>query len=391
LEGQTFDLLVSLSSGEREVINIVFDVLLRKPSDCVIFFDEPELHLHPDLSYRLINTLRSIGDRNQLVLCTHSPDIISASLDQSVVFIGPPRSDGGNQAMVAKQDDEANYALRALGQSIGVIALGQRVVLIEGTGPSLDRQTYGSIIRDRFPNLALAPSEGRDLIASFSALNEKVLQRTIWGVDFFMLCDRDAIPPGRDARGIEEESNGRLRLLPRYHLENYFLDAECLAAVFERIEPDEAWLRDPDQVEAVLREEARHSLAFAASLYVSADLRDRVGNAAVLPSRCHDANRDSLKELFRTSVAAEESRIGVILAPDAVVASVEDTWSRLESSLGTDEWRELIPGRPVLQRFAARAHLEYGRVKTGYLQAARDRDDEPFADILKIFEHFSTA
>jgi predicted ATPase len=49
--------LNSLSSGEREVVNVVFDFLLRNPSDCIVVFDEPELHLHPELSYRLIQTL----------------------------------------------------------------------------------------------------------------------------------------------------------------------------------------------------------------------------------------------------------------------------------------------------------------------------------------------
>ena len=39
----------SLSSGEKEVVNIVFDFLLRDPSDSIIVFDEPELHLHPEL------------------------------------------------------------------------------------------------------------------------------------------------------------------------------------------------------------------------------------------------------------------------------------------------------------------------------------------------------
>src|SRR5437868_11962745 len=106
-DGQTFG-LDSLSSGEKEVLNITFDFLLRAPSHCVVFFDEPELHLHPELSYRLLNTLRSIGVRNQFILCTHSPEIISASLDQSVIFIAPKKADGGNQAIVVKEDDQTN-------------------------------------------------------------------------------------------------------------------------------------------------------------------------------------------------------------------------------------------------------------------------------------------
>lgn len=37
----------------------------------------------------------------------------------------------------------ANRALRLLGQSIGIVALGKRIVLIEGADSSLDKQTYG--------------------------------------------------------------------------------------------------------------------------------------------------------------------------------------------------------------------------------------------------------
>ena len=77
----------TLSSGEREVVNIVFDFLLRNPSDCIVIFDEPELHLHPELSYKLLQTLRTVGENNQFIFCTHSADIITASLDQSVIFI----------------------------------------------------------------------------------------------------------------------------------------------------------------------------------------------------------------------------------------------------------------------------------------------------------------
>ena len=61
-EGDQVFSIEQLSSGEREVVNIVFDFLLRNPEDCIVFFDEPELHLHPELSYRLLRTLRSVGE-----------------------------------------------------------------------------------------------------------------------------------------------------------------------------------------------------------------------------------------------------------------------------------------------------------------------------------------
>ncbi|PYJ63088.1 MAG: hypothetical protein DME24_01920, partial [Verrucomicrobia bacterium] len=236
-DGQVFG-LDTLSSGEKEVLNITFDFLLRSPSHCIVFFDEPELHLHPELSYRLLNTLRSIGTRNQFVLCTHSPDIISASLDQSVVFVAPKTVDGVNQAIVVKEDDDTNQALRLLGHSIGIVALGKKIVLVEGTSSSLDKQLYGSILKSEFPSLVLVPSGGKQTVASFSSVVENVLERTLWGVDFFMLCDRDAVPWGTSITDIETQSKGRLRLLPKYHLENFFLDDHTLAKVFEQLEPD---------------------------------------------------------------------------------------------------------------------------------------------------------
>ena len=105
------------------MVNIVFDFILRSPSDCIVIFDEPELHLHPELSYKLIQTLKSAGQRNQFIFCTHSADIISASLDNSVVFITPPRADLSNQAVVVREDDETHQALKLIGQSIGIVAL----------------------------------------------------------------------------------------------------------------------------------------------------------------------------------------------------------------------------------------------------------------------------
>lgn len=209
-EGQVFG-LETLSSGEKEVLNITFDVLLRSPSHCIVFFDEPELHLHPELSYRLLNTLRSIGTRNQFILCTHSPDIISATLDQSVIFIAPKKANGGNQAIVVKEDDQTNQALRLLGHSIGIVALGKKIVLIEGNSASLDKQLYGSILRSQFPSLVLVPSGGKQAITSFTAIMENVLEKSIWGVDFFMLCDRDAMPLTAEAVSIQAESKGKLR------------------------------------------------------------------------------------------------------------------------------------------------------------------------------------
>lgn len=390
--GEKFD-FESLSSGEREVVNIAFDFLLRQPNDCIVFFDEPELHLHPELSYKLLRTLRSIGHRNQFVLSTHSPDVISSSLDQSVVFIAPSKEDTkgfSNQAIPVTESDETNQALRLLGQSIGIVALGKRIVLIEGDESSLDKKTYGSIIGDRLSDLVLVPSGGKHVIESFDKVYEAVLNRTLWGVEFFMLCDGDSSPPLSEA-AEKARTSGQLHRLSKYHLENYFLDERVWADVFSVMEPEESWLRDPAQVRAKLREIASEHVSYAVSLSASSSLRRKVGNVDLMPKGCHGKTETETQDLFSATASKELERVTGILDSGAVQGEVKKTFNELEAAIEKDseDWKTLIPGKPVLARFAATAGLSLSRAKSLYIDAAARCDPNPFKEIEQLFEEMS--
>ena len=393
-QGKSFA-FTELSSGEREVVNIVFDFLLRKPSDCIVVFDEPELHLHPELSYRLIQTLRVAGARNQFLFCTHSAEIISASLDNSVIFIAPPKVPLINQAIRVTENDATHQALRLVGQSIGIVSLGKKIVLIEGQHGSLDKQTYGAVLAGRFPDLVLVPSGGKGFIQSFGSLNNLVLQKSIWGVNFFMLCDADAVPPGRDPVGFDDQSNGRMKVLRRYHLENYFLEATVIARIFEPFETDtsdRSWLRDPTVIDERLKSIAREMLSYAAALIVSAHFRERAGNVDLMPKACHGKTTEELVALFERSASEERSRLVDALSNVELEAFTRRTMADLESSLLDDTWKVKIPGRPILQIFCSDRHsgLDVGRYKTAYIKAASGAANSPFAEIEATFAMFSS-
>ena len=380
----------TLSSGEREVVNVVFDFIMRNPTDSIVIFDEPELHLHPELNYRLVQTLRAVGERNQFILITHSADIITASLDSSVVFVAPPRDDGSNQAIPVREDDKTNQALRLLGQSVGIVSLGKRLVLIEGTASSLDKQTYGAILSDRFPGFVLVPSGSKGLIRSFSTLVSAVLSQTIWGVDFFMLCDRDAIPPHADESAMETSAGGKLRILKRYHLENYFLDEHVLASAFEPLEKPDSWLRDPGRIRLKLEEIARETVPYATALIVAARRREQLGNLDLMVSNCHNASVDQLSALFVARARSERARFAGVVDETDLEAEVRRVHKELEESFQGPEasWRTAIPGKVVFYRFCSLANLDSGRVKQLYIRAAEAHSNEPFADIVHIFEDF---
>ena len=388
-EGDRRDDIKSLSSGEQEVLNIIFDFILRRPSDCVVFFDEPELHLHPELLHKLITTLRSVGKNNQFFLVSHSPTVISASLEDSVIFLTPARPDGGNQAVVVKPDDSTSSALHKLGQSIGVVALGHKIALIEGSDSSLDKQTYGQILENRFTNIVLQPVGGKDQLVSFDAILDNILNRTIWGVEFYMLADRDAAPSSISPAEISERSEGRFRVLDRYHLENYFLDERVLASCFEDQEPVSSWLRDEIAIAEKLNEIARAFLSYATALIVSRHLRLSVGNIDVMPKSCSDKSVDDLKGLMIGAQASERSRVCAALDDAATKIAIQETYQRLEASLNDASWKAEIPGKPILSSFAGAAGIPLGRLKSLYISKNASHGMGAFQHIEEVFLEWS--
>ncbi len=386
-EGKTFN-FNSLSSGEKEVVNIVFDFILRKPKNCIVIFDEPEIHLHPELSFKMIQTLRSVGENNQFIFLTHSPDIISSSLDNSVIFLSPPKDDiQFNQAIKVSEEDETNQALRLLGHSIGIVALGKKIVLIEGKESSLDKQVYGSIIKGMFPNLVLVPTGGKEDIQSFKTVQENILNKSVWGVEFFMLTDHDSLPPFTELN-LEKRKTEKFQILNKYHLENYFLDETIWAEIFSEMEPSDSWLVDPIKIKEELWKKANDLMSYTISLTVSALLRSKIGNVDLMPKSCHSKSKEEIETMLLEKATAELTRVESDLASDSIKAKVQEIHDSIQSSLTSDEWKNLIPGRPILNHFASKAKLPIGRAKKLYINYVLDNDRDTFNDIIEIFKSF---
>ena len=65
--------LGALSSGEKQLLQILLETLAVEESTIII--DEPELSLHPDWQRGLIGSMRRVNKRAQFILATHSPDL----------------------------------------------------------------------------------------------------------------------------------------------------------------------------------------------------------------------------------------------------------------------------------------------------------------------------
>jgi predicted ATPase len=75
--------LASLSSGEKQLLRILVGMINAEESTVLI--DEPELSMHIDWQRELISGLRTINSEAQLIVATHSPEIM-ANVPDSEIF-----------------------------------------------------------------------------------------------------------------------------------------------------------------------------------------------------------------------------------------------------------------------------------------------------------------
>lgn len=387
MDGEQLLNIESLSSGEQEVLRIAFDFILRNPSHCIVFFDEPELHLHPELLSRLIMTLRQVGESNQFILVTHSAELISSSLDESVIFLTPPKEDRSNQAVKIEPTSDVAEALHQLGQSVGIVSLGKKIVLIEGSDSSLDKKTYGQIVKDKFPELVLLPSGGKENLSSFKTITSEVLDKSLWGIRFFMLADRDA------ATETQPNATDNFRILTRYHLENYFLDAEILCQCFVDREDEDSWLLSVEKIDDHLRKIARDALGYSVSLVVSKKIREAAGNVSIMPKGSHEMDVSTLVNAFSKKATDERQRIANELDENSVRQLVKDTYQKFETLLASpsNAWKNEFPGKAIFSRFCNAAREEESRLKNLYIRKAQEAEANPFQEIIDIFSSFAQA
>ena len=76
-----------LSSGEKQILILLTEALLRVDEPVVYIADEPELSLHVTWQEKLLESLVTLGGQKQIIVATHSPDIVGKFRD-NVITLG---------------------------------------------------------------------------------------------------------------------------------------------------------------------------------------------------------------------------------------------------------------------------------------------------------------
>lgn len=377
----------TLSSGEQEVVKIAFDLIWKRIRHCVIVVDEPELHLHPTLTFRLIETLKAIGaGTNQFLLFTHSADLISTYYSSGNVYFIDTDTKQANQARrLSALDDNHVETARALGNNLGLFAVGKKLVFVEGREASIDRLVYHRIGQAVFSDAYILPTGSVGSLLTLSQLSEE-LQRSIFGIDFFMVRDRDGLG---DDQASQLELNPRFRCLRRRHVENYFLDGELIANISKSFYLNARW-HSGEAVENELKEIASGALDQAALLALKQFV---TLNGTVDAPRIRDLQKKESSEIvaqFSDMIDASISEVCSLCNKQALAEQYEKYRNELKLSLTDGTWKSLFPGKYVLSVFCSKAATSVTQLRQAYVDRALTEKPSVFEDIAGIFQHFKS-
>jgi predicted ATP-binding protein involved in virulence len=79
--------LDKLSSGEKQLLMIIFSIFLTDEKPCVLLMDEPELSLHVNWQQQLIDMIRGLNPNCQTIIATHSPSIFGEGWGDKLFFV----------------------------------------------------------------------------------------------------------------------------------------------------------------------------------------------------------------------------------------------------------------------------------------------------------------
>jgi ABC-type lipoprotein export system ATPase subunit len=79
--------LFQLSSGEKQLLIILFTVLCQDEKPSILLLDEPEISLHTRWQHELIEIIRTLNPNCQVIAMTHSPSIFNDGWRDKVIWM----------------------------------------------------------------------------------------------------------------------------------------------------------------------------------------------------------------------------------------------------------------------------------------------------------------
>ncbi|WP_413175163.1 AAA family ATPase [Anabaena azotica] len=265
--------LSSCGSGVSQVLAIVYILVSSIHESRTIIIDEPQSFLHPGAAKKLIETIKQFP-QHQYFIATHSPDIITTADPSNIIKLQYQDCETTASVIDAKDIDLQKEILNELGIRLSDVFGADSILWVEGETEEkcyplilekiLDKQLRGIKI--------LAVQQTGDFEGTKANLVFDIYKKLSEGSNLFppaigFLFDSEG-KSEEEKKIWQERSKKPVEFLSRRMYENYLLDPEAIAAVFNeenqsRQEPlsnitkvdVEEWLDKKQQEEGLSEEE----------------------------------------------------------------------------------------------------------------------------------------
>lgn len=240
-----------LSSGEKEVVDIILDLYLRQDEydDTVFLIDEPELHLNTAIQKKLLLEINKIiGQNCQIWIATHSIGFLRALQEdlnddcQIIQF-----KEGVNWAStkqiltpIKKSRSKWKELFETALDDLTSLVSPKRIVYCEGKAmparngeeQGFDAKVFNNIYGEKYPDTLFISSGGNTELDQRSDVALAILTKIFSDIEILVLKDRD-VSSGRlnteKDRQIYLGTNPQhFRIMKRWEIENYLFDKEVL-------------------------------------------------------------------------------------------------------------------------------------------------------------------
>lgn len=242
----------NLSSGEKEVVDIILDLIIKTKDydDTVFCIDEPELHLNTSIQRKLLIEIEKlIPDNCQLWVATHSIGFLRALQEElkdksQILDFSEKDYFHGTHTIQPIKTTRKNWQRifsTALEDLTGLVS-PKRIIYCEGKDrpgqngeeKGFDAKVFNTVFGETYHDSLFVSSGGNTELDQRSEIGFAILTKVFNNIEIWVLKDRD-ISSGRlnneNDRKLYLDNNFKThRVLNRWEIENYLFDKEVLKA-----------------------------------------------------------------------------------------------------------------------------------------------------------------
>ncbi|MGI8390548.1 AAA family ATPase [Brucella anthropi] len=242
-----------LSSGEKEVVDILLDLYLRKDDyiNTVFLIDEPELHINTSIQAKLLREIdKLVGDNCQIWITTHSLGFLRVIQNElshcSQVIQFKEEYNLASEPRVLKPIALTPASWRNLFEvaldDVAALIAPDKIVFCEGRADTnaskvergMDARAFNAIFGNNGVNAFFVSSGGNNELEQRAEIAISIIGKALPTMEILVLKDRDMasgkVTNETDRQDYLKNNPDYHRLLKRWEIENYLFDKEVLRA-----------------------------------------------------------------------------------------------------------------------------------------------------------------